>query len=196
MKTKTNKKILSIWLLFILIISFLYFTLYTHLNSLNSKTIRKLESNSQSGGDGVQIFSIIVSISYIIFIVMDIFILVLISCAKGTQDCIFLYVYLANNGYLLLCVFTYLITDHSIVFVCSGFSLGICFIGTIALIIISIKRSSICFCLYCKCIEYLFTIIPEVWSLFSYSIEKECSCFHDSSSFCMLAIHYFYTIAI
>jgi hypothetical protein len=38
--------------------------------------------------------------------------------------------------------------------------------------------------------------IRDVFELFSESIRKECSCFYDSSSYCMIAIHYFYTIIL
>ena len=187
MKSKRNNNLLSIFILFIFILSFFYCIFYIYSNSLNISSVRKLESDDKS----LDIFSTIVIISYVIFMVMGIFILTLISCAKGFQGTFLIYIYISNNGYLLLSVFTYIITSHSSIFGISGTCSGICFIGTIALIII--KRNSICECIYCSCLGNLFQIIPEVFELFSESIKKDCSCFYDSSSYCLIAIHYIYT---
>ena len=181
MKTK------KVLLLFIFIISFFNFLFNIYSNSLNITTVRKLESNSEF----FKIFSIVVYISYIVFIVMGLFILGLIYCAKGSQESLLIYIYLANNGYLLLCSFTLFFTGHTMVLISSSVSLGICVIGTI--IIIISKRNSINKCLYCSSLGMLFGLIVEVWELFLESIQKECSCFYDSSSYCAIAIHYFYT---
>ena len=185
MKTKRNNKSLRVLILFIFIISFCYFIIYIHSNSLNVRTVRKLESNSYN------IFSIVVYISYFIFIVMGIFILGLVYLANGSQESLLIYIYLANNGYLILCSLTWLITGHKMVLLSSGISLGICVIGTITIIIL--KRNSIHECIYCSCLGDLFRRICDVWELFLDSIQKDCSCFYDSSSYCMLAIHYIYT---
>lgn len=185
MTTKRNNKLFRILELFIFIISFYYFIFCAHSNSLKIKTVRKLES------DSYKIFSTLVYLSYFIFIVMGIFILGIIQCAKGYQKSIFIYIYIANNGYLLLCAFTLLITGHRMVLISSSVSLGICFIGTISIIIIN--RNSIDQILYCNCLGELFQRMADVWELFLESIQKECSCFYDSNNYCMMAIHYLYT---
>ena len=187
MKTKRSNKLLAIFILFIFILSFFYCFFYIHSNSLNIASVRKLESESKF----IKIFSTIVLISYIIFIAMGIFILILVSFAKGLQESFLLFIYLSNNGYLLLCFFTWIITGHASILIISGTSSGICFIGTITLIII--KRNSIKECIYCRCLGDLFKRIPDVFELFTESIQKDCSCFYDSNNYCALAIHYTYT---
>lgn len=153
--------------------------------SFNTAIVRKLESNSY------KIFSTIVYLSYFIFFVMSLFILLIVHLANGLQGTLFIYIYLANNGYLILCAFTWLITGHKMVLLISSVSLGIFVIGTIVIIIS--KRNSMNKCLDCNCLRDLFGRIFEVWELFNESIQKQCSCFYDSSSYCMIAIHYFYT---
>ena len=176
MRPKRNNKLLAVVLLFIFILSFSYGIFYIKSNSLNKSSVRKLESESKF----YKIFSTVVFISYVIFIVMGILILTLIACAKGLQEPLLIYIYISNNGYLLLCAFTWFITGHSKVLIITGTSLSICVMGTFTVIII--KRKYICECIYCSCLRDLFMRIIEVFELFSESIQKDCSCFYDSSN--------------
>ena len=186
MKTKKNNKLLRVLILFIFIISFFHFIFYIHLNSLNTTTVRKLESNN----DFFKIFTIVVYLSYFVFIGMSIFVLGLIYCANGHQDSIIMYFYITNNGYLVLCAFCWFITGYYMVVIGSYISIVICVLGTI--IILILKRNSINKCLDSSSLQYLFTILCEIWGLFSESIDKDCSCFYDSSSSCLNVIHYLY----
>ena len=166
MKTKKNNKLLRVLILFIFIISFFHFIFYIHLNSLNTTTVRKLESNN----DFFKIFTIVVYLSYFVFIGMSIFVLGLIYCANGRQDSIIMYFYITNNGYLVLCAFCWFITGYYMVVIGSYISIVICVLGTI--IILILKRNSINECLDSSSLQYLFTILCEIWGLFSESIDK------------------------
>ena len=124
--TIKNKRLQRSFLLFLLmVLLFLIFLIIISINS--SSLIRKLEEDDKS----YKIYVTIVTISYVIFIVMDLLFILLIAAAKGFEELIFRYIYIANNGYLIMCVFTWIISGHKMVMISSSVGLTIFIIGSI-----------------------------------------------------------------
>ena len=188
MNCNNNKK-LTYNLLFFICISLLIINII-NLNSSKNLSNRKLEEK-EDDDKSYKIYVIVVSASYIIFIVMDLFILFLIWLYKGIQEPMLRYIYIANNGYLIICLFTWIITKKRVIVLCSYVSISICSLGTIVYFILFIKKLLEFF--ECNFVKSLFQLLPIIWELFFATINNECSCFKNSKDCCMNMIHYTYT---
>ena len=181
--TIKNKRLPRAFLLFLLML--LLFLIIININS--SLLIRKLEEDDKS----YKIYVIIVTISYVIFIVMDLLFILLVTAAKGLEELIFRYIYIANNGYLIMCVFTWIISGHKMVMISSSVGLTIFVIGSIVYLC---KFNNYFLDLFtCSFLGSLFQLIPGIWELFFASLDTDCSCFKNSQNCCANAFHYIYT---
>ena len=70
------------------------------------------------------------------------------------------YIYIANNGYLIICLFTWIITKKHIIILCSYVSIGICAIGSIAYFIKCINELLEFF--ECNFVKSLFELLPNI----------------------------------
>ena len=180
------KGFIKYFLFSLFIILLFFFLLEIDRNSMNQLFIRKLEEDKS-----YKIYAIIVTISYVIFIVMDLLYILLISCDKGFQEKIFRYIYIANNGYLIMGVLTWIISGNKMVIISSSISIGIFAVGTIIYIIAF--KDDFMKLFECEFIGSLFGLIPDIWQLFFDSINHDCSCFKNSSNCFANAVHYIYT---
>ena len=98
-QTLFNKKLIRPFSFIVLILIFFIIIFNVHFVSSKQTLIRKLEEEKNKSN---KIFEIIIMISYIVFIVMDLLFIILAACASKIQELIFRYIYIANNGYLIM----------------------------------------------------------------------------------------------
>lgn len=183
-----NRAAFRIKILFIISITAL-FSLCINSKTNNKTFFRKLDDNDDKS---FTIYSILVIIGYIVFIVFSLFAIAFINCTKGFNELIFRFLYLANNGYLVLNALTFLITGNGIFIISSGLSSLILSVGTI--IYLFKKYKDFCNIFECEFLKDLFRIIPEIWGIYIDALDIVCECAKDENNYCLLFIFYFYKI--